>query len=137
VEIFDVNAGQKMITFSFFYYLTVGFFLVTVFVRLTILWRRRYRLHLEMMREQNQQNHVPVAVPTTAYPGSFAATGVTADAVAVIVDEPGSYFGSRGFHVGGRSNNFGNHLPPLASATCVGSGNDNAVIVTASAAYEP
>jgi hypothetical protein len=117
-----------MFNVSFVYYLTVAFF-IAVLIRVIILWRRRYRLHAEMMREQEHQNQHAIAVPTIAYPRNFSSTAVPADAVAVVVAEPRGYYGS---HFVG--NNYGN-LPPLADALQVSYGNGGAIFVTTPAAY--
>lgn len=117
-----------MAVFTYFYYFTLGFFCVTVGMRLIILWRRRWRVQREL--REHQRNQLSVAVPApNGLP--LASTTQSADVVAVIIDDPfdRNYFSPR------RSrHSYGHALPPVAAATTVSSPND-ADVVTVTAAY--
>eukprot|EP01040_Poterioochromonas_malhamensis_P016593 gene16593-18879_t len=112
-----------MAVFTYFYYFTLGFFCITVGMRLIILWRRRWRVQREL--REHQRNQLSVAIPA---PSSMplASTTQSADVVAVIIDDPSdrNYFSTRRGH----------SLPPVATATTVSPRNDPNV-VTVTAAY--
>lgn len=116
-----------MAVFAYFYYFTLGFFCVTVGMRVIILWRRRWRVQREL--REHQRNQLSVAVPA---PSSMplASTTQSADVVAVIIDDPfdRNYFARRSRH------SYGSSLPPVAAATTVSPRNDPEV-VTVTAAY--
>jgi hypothetical protein len=117
-----------MAVFTYFYYFTLGFFCITVGMRLIILWRRRWRVQREL--REHQRNQLSVAIPA---PSSMplASTTQSADVVAVIIDDPSdrNYFSTRR----GRQS-YGHSLPPVATATTVAPRNDPNV-VTVTAAY--